>query len=275
MSWNSKTCWAKAIEAGHVIRTSENPIQEEQCKEWTRGLVLTPISFLDFTKVRAQGSGFLLAHWLWTVYLQPGDKQTFEWVWDKPINSDKKKKKNSAVANMIQMEKVWPARSFELFLKCMAAPCRWLWVLTGAAEALLPEAEQHALTHAAVRRLVKVLHPPNVLPIPLCHLRVRRRQNGFKGNKGKRQICLFNTADHTDGIWSEPQQQNRGCCKESEMLCEVLELCCHLQSKQNKQRHIVHASLHPLLQSDSPAVIHIDRCHHVFEHLQNYKKMLF
>lgn len=39
--------------------------------------VLTPISFLDLTKVRVQGSGFLLAHRLWTVYLQPAGKNKY------------------------------------------------------------------------------------------------------------------------------------------------------------------------------------------------------
>lgn len=42
--------------------------------------ILTPISDLDLTNVRAQGSGFLLAHWLWTVYLQPEEKKIHEWM---------------------------------------------------------------------------------------------------------------------------------------------------------------------------------------------------
>lgn len=55
--------------------------------------------------------------------------------------------------------------------------CHWivapLWrgaVLTGAAEPLFPQTQQHALTHVAVNGLVEVFHPPKVLPVFLGHL---------------------------------------------------------------------------------------------------------
>lgn len=44
----------------------------------------------------------------------------------------------------------------------------------------------------------------------------------------------------------------------------------YLQSEQDEQRHIVHASLHPFLQSHGPAVVSINCCHHVCEHLFNH-----
>ena len=65
----------------------------------------------------------------------------------------------------------------------------WLRALTGAAESLLAEAEQHALTHAAVGRQVKVLHPPNMLPIPLCHLWVKGRGKDIKQDFIKEKHC--------------------------------------------------------------------------------------
>lgn len=43
-------------------------------------------------------------------------------------------------------------------------------VLTGAAQALLPQTQQHALTHVAVHGLVEMFHPPQVLPVFLSHL---------------------------------------------------------------------------------------------------------
>lgn len=43
--------------------------------------------------------------------------------------------------------------------------------LTGAAEALLPQADQHVEAQVAVGRLVEVLQPPHVLPVILHVLR--------------------------------------------------------------------------------------------------------
>lgn len=127
-------------------------------------VLLTPISFLDLTKVRAHGSGFLLAHWLWTVYLQPGRRKT-----------QKRHKMKTFVYNVNKIRLF--TETGEGFLlqivqsaRCMAAPCRWLWALTGATESLLPQPEKHALANAAVCWLVKMFHPPNMLPVPLCHL---------------------------------------------------------------------------------------------------------
>lgn len=51
-----------------------------------------------------------------------------------------------------------------------AAPCWQPGALTGAAESLFAEAQQHVLTHAAVGGLVKVLHPPDMLAVPLRNL---------------------------------------------------------------------------------------------------------
>ena len=55
-------------------------------------------------------------------------------------------------------------------MRCADAPWWLLCALTVAAESLLPEAEQHVQTHTAISRLIKVLHPPDVLPIFLYHL---------------------------------------------------------------------------------------------------------
>lgn len=45
------------------------------------------------------------------------------------------------------------------------------WVrLTGAAQALLPQAQQHALANVTVDGLVEMFHPPKVLAIRLDHL---------------------------------------------------------------------------------------------------------
>lgn len=44
--------------------------------------------------------------------------------------------------------------------------------LTGAAEALLPQADQHVEAQVAVGRLVEVLQPPHVLPVVLHVLQV-------------------------------------------------------------------------------------------------------
>lgn len=63
---------------------------------------------------------------------------------------------------------------------CTTAPCWQPGALTGAAETLFSEAEQHVLTHAAVGRLVKVLQPPDMLAVSLSHLWVRRRQETVK-----------------------------------------------------------------------------------------------
>ena len=50
------------------------------------------------------------------------------------------------------------------------APLWMLGDLTGAAESLLPQAKQQALADVTVGWLVKMLHPPAMLSIPLCHL---------------------------------------------------------------------------------------------------------
>lgn len=66
------------------------------------------------------------------------------------------------------------------FIQCkrsLASPWWRLWALTVAAESLLPKAEQHALTHAAVGWLVKMLHCPYVLPILFRHLLGIRENN--------------------------------------------------------------------------------------------------
>lgn len=42
--------------------------------------------------------------------------------------------------------------------------------LTGAAETLFAEPQQHILTDVAVHRLVEMFHPPQVLAISLGHL---------------------------------------------------------------------------------------------------------
>lgn len=66
------------------------------------------------------------------------------------------------------------------FIQCkrsLASPWWQLWALTVAAESLLPKAEQHALTHAAVGWLVKMLHRPYVLPILFRHLLGIRENN--------------------------------------------------------------------------------------------------
>lgn len=42
--------------------------------------------------------------------------------------------------------------------------------LTGAAETLFAQPQQHILTDVAVHRLVKMLHPPQVLAVSLSHL---------------------------------------------------------------------------------------------------------
>lgn len=35
---------------------------------------------------------------------------------------------------------------------------------------MLPQTQQHALTHIAVYRFIKIFHPPKVLPVLLGHL---------------------------------------------------------------------------------------------------------
>lgn len=52
----------------------------------------------------------------------------------------------------------------------MFAPCCQLWAPTGAAESLLPEAEEHVVTQTAVSWFVEVFHPPYMLSILLRHL---------------------------------------------------------------------------------------------------------
>lgn len=72
-------------------------------------------------------------------------------------------------------------------MRCADAPWWLLCALTVAAESLLPEAEQHVQTHTAISRLIKVLHPPDVLPIFLYHLWVRggqqKSENGLKQSR--------------------------------------------------------------------------------------------
>lgn len=46
-------------------------------------------------------------------------------------------------------------------------------VLTGAAQPLLPQAQQQALAHVAVNRPVEMFHPPEVLTVRLGHLVVK------------------------------------------------------------------------------------------------------
>lgn len=53
------------------------------------------------------------------------------------------------------------------------APVWCVQVLTGAAQPLLPQAQQQALAHVAVNRPVEMLHPPEVLTVRLGHLVVK------------------------------------------------------------------------------------------------------
>lgn len=62
------------------------------------------------------------------------------------------------------------------------APAWCVQVLTGAAQPLLPQAQQQTLAHVAVNGPVEVFHPPEVLPVRLGHLEekesVRNRRTG-------------------------------------------------------------------------------------------------
>lgn len=144
---------------------------------------------------------------------------------------------------------------FILFpVKGTAVPWWWWWALTVAVESLLPKTKQHVLTHATVRRLVEMLHPPNVLTIFFSHLWC---SSMFKKQKTKKK--------QSSSVYRE-----LGCInKKKEAVAGY-----HLQSEEHKQRHIVHASLHPFIQSDGPTVIHIDCPHHVFQHLSNHKMLI-
>lgn len=53
------------------------------------------------------------------------------------------------------------------------APVWCVQVLTGAAQPLLPQAQQQALAHVAVNWPVEMLHPPEVLTVLLGHLVVK------------------------------------------------------------------------------------------------------
>lgn len=53
------------------------------------------------------------------------------------------------------------------------APVWCVQVLTGAAQPLLPQAQQQALAHVAVNRPVEMFHPPEVLTVRLGHLVVK------------------------------------------------------------------------------------------------------
>lgn len=134
---------------------------------------------------------------------------------------------------------------------CTSAPCWRPGALTAAAESLFAEAQQHALAHAAVGRLVKVLHPPDVLAVPLRNLEVWGEDLKKEKANIQRSISAAKTTN---------------CCEESPT-------CCHLQPQQDQQRHIVHPPLQPLFQSDRPTVVHIDGRHHVFEHLHKKKRI--
>ena len=97
---------------------------------------------------------------------------------------------------------------------CNVAPLWRSGVLTGAAQALLPQAQQHALAHVAVNGLVEVFHPPEVLTVSLGHLlvkggmigaggeRERSSPNGLKRMDKATQTCTFHgcfvaaTPDH-------------------------------------------------------------------------------
>lgn len=137
------------------------------------------------------------------------------------------------------------ARFTEAFgVEYTAAPCWRPGALTGAAESLFAEAQQHVLTHAAVGGLVKVLHPPDMLAVPLRNLEMWGED------------------------WKEKQQKEKANIQRSLSAAKTSQTCRHLQPEQDQQRHVVHPPLQPLLQSDRPTVIHIDGSHHVFEHLQ-------
>ena len=59
------------------------------------------------------------------------------------------------------------------------APCCLFCALTGAAEPLLPQTQQHVLTHIAVGWFVEMLHSPDMLTIPLCFLTEREGGGGY------------------------------------------------------------------------------------------------
>lgn len=56
-------------------------------------------------------------------------------------------------------------RKADRFKYFCAVPFWKAQALTSAAQALLPQAQQHALAHIAVNRLVEVFHPPKVLSV--------------------------------------------------------------------------------------------------------------
>lgn len=65
--------------------------------------------------------------------------------------------------------------------------------LTGAAEALLPQADQHVEAQVAVGRLVEVLQPPHVLPVVLHVLQVggQKHNNVDKLTTRPSELLLF------------------------------------------------------------------------------------
>lgn len=65
----------------------------------------------------------------------------------------------------------------------------WVEVLTGAAQPLLPQPQQHALAHVAVNRLVEVLHPPEVLAVLLRHLVEQRRGSRTEREREREEHC--------------------------------------------------------------------------------------
>lgn len=64
--------------------------------------------------------------------------------------------------------------------------------LTGAAQSLLPQTQQHALAHVAINRLVEMFHPPKVLAVLLGHLVVEGTIIEVIGKvRGVRRALLF------------------------------------------------------------------------------------
>ena len=67
-------------------------------------------------------------------------------------------------------------------------------VLTGAAQSLLPQTQQHALAHVAVNRLVEMFHPPKMLAVLLGHLVVEGTIIEAMGKvRGVRRALWFNS----------------------------------------------------------------------------------
>lgn len=113
-------------------------------------------------------------------------------------------------------------------------------------------------------------------PITLSRQKGLHRQGGGEGQRNGRQGQSFTRAVKVGftTLWHT-------CCKNEiqlmlgfrgQILNEKINflLLKHLQTQQDQQGNVVHATLHPLLQRHSAAAVSIDRSHHVLQNLMKW-----